>query len=94
MPTSDSHDYELIDRLAEEFAERFRNGDRPGVQEYCDKYPHVAADLRGMLPAMAEVEQSELRLFCFHRFLAAIFGVHRVPVMEYNGGITLTGDDP
>jgi serine/threonine protein kinase/WD40 repeat protein/tetratricopeptide (TPR) repeat protein len=57
MSTSDSHDYELIDQLAEEFAERFRNGERPSVQEYCDKYPHVADDLRGMLPALAEVEQ-------------------------------------
>src|SRR5262249_48165066 len=54
---SDSHDYELIDRLAEEFAERFRQGERPCVQEYCDKYPHIAADLRKMLPALAEVEQ-------------------------------------
>src|SRR4051812_42936211 len=56
MSTSDSRDYELIDRLAEEFAERFRNGERPSVQEYCDKYPQIAADLREMLPALAEVE--------------------------------------
>jgi serine/threonine protein kinase/tetratricopeptide (TPR) repeat protein len=57
MPGSDSHDYDLIDRLAEEFAKRFRDGERPSVQEYCDKYPHVAADLREMLPALAEVEE-------------------------------------
>ena len=42
MPTSASRDYERIDRLAEEFVKRFRDGERPSVQEYCDKYPHVA----------------------------------------------------
>jgi eukaryotic-like serine/threonine-protein kinase len=57
MPTSDSRDYELIDRLAEEFVRRFRDGERPSVREYCDKYPHIADDLREMLPALAEVEQ-------------------------------------
>ena len=56
MPSSDSRDYELIDRLAEEFAERYRKGERPSVQEYCDRYPHIADDLQEMLPALAEVE--------------------------------------
>jgi serine/threonine protein kinase/tetratricopeptide (TPR) repeat protein len=56
MPSSDSHDYALIDQLAEEFAERFRKGERPSIQEYCDRYPHIADDLREMLPALAEVE--------------------------------------
>jgi serine/threonine protein kinase/WD40 repeat protein len=55
--SDDSHDYDLIDRLAEEFASRFRKGERPSVQEYCDKYPSIADDLREMLPALAEVEQ-------------------------------------
>ncbi|HKB04224.1 MAG TPA: protein kinase, partial [Gemmataceae bacterium] len=57
MSPSDSRDYDLIDRLAEEFAERYRNGERPSVQEYCDRHPHIADDLREMLPALAEVEQ-------------------------------------
>lgn len=57
MSTSDSCDYTLIDRLAEEFAARYRNGERPSVQEYCLLYPHIADDLRTLLPALAEVEQ-------------------------------------
>ncbi len=57
MPSSDSRDYALIDQLAEEFAARFRKGERPSVQEYCDRYPSIADDLREMLPALAEVEQ-------------------------------------
>lgn len=56
MPSSDSHDYELIDQLAEEFASRYRKGERPSVKEYCDRYPSIAKDLREMLPALAEVE--------------------------------------
>lgn len=57
MPAEDSRDYALIDQLAEEFAERFRKGERPSIQEYCDRHPQIADDLREMLPAMAEIEQ-------------------------------------
>src|SRR5262245_16826140 len=57
MSTSESRDYGLINRLAEEFTRRLRDGERPSVQEYCDKYPELADDLRDMLPALAEVEQ-------------------------------------
>src|SRR5262245_28656081 len=56
MPSAGSHDYALIDQLAEEFAERFRKGERPSIQEYCERHPHIADDLREMLPALAEVE--------------------------------------
>jgi serine/threonine protein kinase/WD40 repeat protein/tetratricopeptide (TPR) repeat protein len=56
MLANDSRDYALIDQLAEEFAARFRNGERPSIQEYCDRHPHIADDLREMLPALAEVE--------------------------------------
>jgi hypothetical protein len=44
--------YDLIDQLAEEFAARYRRGERPAVQEYIDKYPDLADDIREMLPAM------------------------------------------
>jgi serine/threonine protein kinase/tetratricopeptide (TPR) repeat protein len=60
MPSShDSHDYDLLDRLAEEFADRFRRGERPTVQEYIDRYPGLADDLRELLPAMVEMEQAK-----------------------------------
>lgn len=51
-----SRDYDLLDRLVEEFNERYRNGERPSLKEYCDRYPHLADDLREMLPALAQVE--------------------------------------
>ncbi len=56
MASHDSHDYELIDQLAEDFAERFRRGERPSLQEYVDRYPHLASDIRELLPAMVEME--------------------------------------
>jgi WD40 repeat protein/serine/threonine protein kinase len=56
VPSSDSVDYELINRIAEEFTRRIRKGERPGVEEYCDRYPQVADDLRAVLPPLAEVE--------------------------------------
>jgi tetratricopeptide (TPR) repeat protein len=58
MPDQDpSRDYELVDQLVEEFAQRYALGERPAIKEYCDRYPHVADLLRELLPAMAQIEQ-------------------------------------
>jgi serine/threonine protein kinase/Flp pilus assembly protein TadD len=54
-----SLDYNLLDRLVEEFNDRFRRGERPSVREYCERYPQLADDLRDLLPAMAQVEQAK-----------------------------------
>jgi serine/threonine protein kinase/tetratricopeptide (TPR) repeat protein len=56
MDTS-SDKYDLLDQLAAEFTQRYRRGERPSLQEYIDRYPHLEADLRDLLPAMAEIEQ-------------------------------------
>ena len=37
--SSGSADYGLFDELAEEFAERYRRGERPSLQEYVDRCP-------------------------------------------------------
>src|SRR4051794_29202668 len=57
MPSQESERYELIDKLAEEFAARYRRGERPPLQEYLDRHPELADDIRELLPALAEVEQ-------------------------------------
>jgi WD40 repeat protein/serine/threonine protein kinase len=58
MASQDSHNQALLlDRLAEEFAERYRKGERPALQEYLDRYPELADELRELLPAMAQIEQ-------------------------------------
>jgi WD40 repeat protein/serine/threonine protein kinase/tetratricopeptide (TPR) repeat protein len=57
MEPSQSGAYDLLDQLVEEFAERYRRGQRPSLQEYIDKYPQLADDLREVLPAMVEIGQ-------------------------------------
>ena len=55
--TSGSRDYGRFDELAEEFAERYRRGERPSLQEYVDRLPEMADEIREMFPALVEVEQ-------------------------------------
>jgi serine/threonine protein kinase len=57
MSTSDSEQYNLLDQLAEEFAARFRRGERPALKEYTDRYPELAAEIRELFPALVKVEQ-------------------------------------
>ena len=57
MSTSSSANYVLLTRLADEFAARYRAGERPALQEYVDRYPELADDIRELFPAMVEIEQ-------------------------------------
>jgi eukaryotic-like serine/threonine-protein kinase len=57
MAGLESNRYALIDELADEFAGRWRIGERPTVQEYIDRHPDLADDLREVLGALGEVEQ-------------------------------------
>jgi WD40 repeat protein len=59
MPSPPSGNYDLLDRLAEEFAARYRRGEQPSLAEYVEKYPHLAADIREVFPAMVAIEQVE-----------------------------------
>ena len=59
MSSSESEQYDLLDRLAEEFAARFRRGERPALKEYTDRYPELADEIRELFPAMVKVEQAE-----------------------------------
>ncbi|MCI0463823.1 MAG: protein kinase [Gemmataceae bacterium] len=52
-----SSNYLLLTRLADEFAARYRAGERPSLQEYLDRYPELADDMRELFPAMVEIEQ-------------------------------------
>src|SRR5262249_14682228 len=44
-------------QLAEEFAERFRRGERPALTEYTDKHPELAEQIRDLFPAMVVMEE-------------------------------------
>jgi serine/threonine protein kinase/tetratricopeptide (TPR) repeat protein/WD40 repeat protein len=46
-----------LDRLAEEFAARFRRGERPSLTEYTQRYPDLAQDIRELFPALVLMEQ-------------------------------------
>ncbi len=59
MSISESGQYDLLDQLAEEFAARFRRGERPALKEYIDRYPDLADEIRDLFPAMIKVEQAE-----------------------------------
>lgn len=56
---SSAADYDLLDRLADEFAERFRRGERPSLKEYTDRHPELAADIIVLFPAMVDLERAE-----------------------------------
>ena len=54
--TGGGNDESLIERLVDEFAARFRRGERPDVEEFVGRYPHLADEIREILPAMARLE--------------------------------------
>src|SRR5689334_19055474 len=51
------NDHELIDQVADSFAERIRKGENPAVGEYVARYPEVAAKLQALLPVVALLER-------------------------------------
>jgi serine/threonine protein kinase/Flp pilus assembly protein TadD len=59
MAASESNS-EIVLALAEEFLERYRNGERPSMREYTDRHPELAAEIREVFPAMAMMENIAL----------------------------------
>jgi WD40 repeat protein/serine/threonine protein kinase len=55
--SASSANYVLLTRLADEFAARYRAGERLSLQEYIDRHPALAEDIRELFPAMVEIEQ-------------------------------------
>jgi WD40 repeat protein/serine/threonine protein kinase len=56
MAADSSERFVLLNRLVDEFAARYRQGERPSLQEYVDRHPELADDIRAFFPAMAEME--------------------------------------
>src|SRR5262249_36201375 len=46
-----------VEKLAEEFAERYRRGERPSLTEYTDRHPELAGQIRELFPVLVEMEQ-------------------------------------
>jgi serine/threonine protein kinase/WD40 repeat protein len=55
--SSQSSDRDPVEKLAEEFAERYRRGERPSLSEYAARYPELAGEIRAVFPALVEMEQ-------------------------------------
>jgi serine/threonine protein kinase/tetratricopeptide (TPR) repeat protein len=49
---------ELLARVADDFSSRFRRGERPRAEEYAEKHPELAVQIRQMLAAIALIEES------------------------------------
>jgi tRNA A-37 threonylcarbamoyl transferase component Bud32 len=47
---------EMVLALAEQFLERYRQGERPSLREYIDRHPELAEEIREVFPAMALME--------------------------------------
>src|SRR5262245_14762510 len=45
-----------VEELAEEFSARKRRGERPTLEEYAARYPHLAAEIRDLFPALLMME--------------------------------------
>src|SRR5207249_2674252 len=50
----------IVLELAEEFLERYRQGERPSLKQYIDQHPELAAEIREVFPAMAMMENIAL----------------------------------
>ena len=50
---------DLFNMLADEFAERYRRGERPPLSEYIEKYPgeKLASQIHELFPALVAIEQ-------------------------------------
>jgi eukaryotic-like serine/threonine-protein kinase len=57
MADDSSERFVLLNHLADEFAARYRRGEHPSMQEYIDRHPQLADDIREYFPALAEMEQ-------------------------------------
>lgn len=51
-----SSQIDLIEQLADEFAERQRDGEKPSIDEYVARYPDLASEIREVLPALVMME--------------------------------------
>jgi serine/threonine protein kinase len=54
---SSSLNRDPVERLAEDYLERRRRGERPSPSEYADRYPEWAERINAMFPALALMEQ-------------------------------------
>jgi len=64
MPDSTQSTHEIgpgrdpVEVLAEEFAQRLRNGEHPAIEAYARRYPELAESIRALFPSVAMMERA------------------------------------
>jgi serine/threonine protein kinase/WD40 repeat protein len=59
MADSSSADRDPVERLAEEFLQRRRQGESPALTEYVRRHPELADEIRAVFPALLLMEQAD-----------------------------------
>jgi serine/threonine protein kinase len=54
--SSSSDERSPVELLADEFLARCKRGEKPTIQEYCDRHPDLAAEIRDVFEAVLMVE--------------------------------------
>ncbi|MCM2370303.1 serine/threonine-protein kinase [Aporhodopirellula aestuarii] len=52
--------YSTVDILASDFVARYRNGDRPTVEEYANRHPELSEPIRRVFPLVLSVEKVKI----------------------------------
>jgi Protein kinase domain len=47
-----------VDKLAEEFVERYRRGERPAISEFTNRHPELAEEIHEVFPALVMIEEA------------------------------------
>jgi WD40 repeat protein len=75
----------LVVELAEEFLDRYRNGQRPPLREYIERHPELAGEIREVFPAMAMMENIALADESLEADATGELPVRRLPPQEQLG---------
>lgn len=60
-PPHEDPDRNPIEVIADEFIERLRCGEKPTIEEYADRHPEIAEDIRDLLPAVVAMEELKIQ---------------------------------
>src|SRR2546428_45884 len=59
QPLDDVSAESLLGQVADEFVERLDRGERVGIEEYAERYPQIASEIRQVLPALAVMQPAD-----------------------------------
>lgn len=66
--------YAAVDTLASDFLARYRDGDRPSIEDYARRHPGLSDEIRRMFPLIASVEKLKIDQQVSHDGTATLAG--------------------